>query len=246
MDLLILSVLLLTVFLLLRTNLKISEHDEGNKKNLNRVLAEQEKGERTLQTRLEIIEKRIITMEKSVQESVPTEKSKESRAVSQVKISELLSEIGSLKDILKDIKTETKDSRERTANTERSKKTDRQSQPFGENREESDQQNVPLKKNNGFRNQFDKRVQQLNSKERWLSRLIVEKKPGEWYPIADITQDDKNYIFVIPKLSRKLITDGIPVIKMKTVKDKLYAMWGETLTKEKQAIVSDILCNQQN
>jgi len=244
MELLILSVLLLAVFLLLRTNFKISEHDEGSKEKMSRVLAEQEKGERALQTRLEIIEKRIIAMEKSVQESVSTEKSKPAAAISQVKISELLSEIGSLKDILRDVKTENNNPGERAAGSENEKHSDHFSKDLEGNTGESVEQKESLEKNNGFRNQFDKRVQKLNSKERWLSRLIVEKKAEEWHPIADITQDDKNYIFVIPKLSRKLITDGIPVIKMKTVKDKLFVMWGESLRKEKQAVVSDILSNR--
>jgi len=264
MDFIIIILAVLILFFIMRTNYKLSEHEEKTRRVLNEDIKNFSSVNEELLQRITSIENKISFYQNQLNDLMSENNSQNTQR--NRRIAKELEQIKNDTDIIKSLhlKRSIKKSDEKIQKTffePQEPEREIRSRPQiarvnsesandevkEEKHEKEVLQTVPVeKKSEGkpvssedgiFKKNIDEKIGNLTIDDIVLLKQVFGKPNGIWFNSAEIEEDQANNQFVLPKLSRKLIVDGVPVIQIKTLRDKMMIMWGESLTDSKVEIV---------
>jgi len=231
MDYLIMGFVLFVLFFALRTNYKISNLEEGHKKSAQRLSQEVEKIFSKIKMDVESIEKKIVFLQKTLNEM--KESNDQSAAKNLNIVKKQLAAVKSDTDLIKSIylKPEHKSVKTQTSKT---LETQNKVLPSEErNTKEFKKETTEKNYNKAFGKKLREKIQNLNGDEIWILKQLLAQEPLAWQNISDLEDDVAMPKFKIPKLSRQFIIDGLPILMIKHAGEKMYVKWGDGLTKDK-------------
>lgn len=230
MDYLLTGIVLITLFFSLRTNYKISDFEENQKKINQKQKEEYEKLITNLIKSIHSIDKKLIFFQKTINDL------KEDHDKSSMKnlnlLKKQLSGIKNDTDLMKTLylksnsKTETDKSRSKN-----------EPDPFSliKQKQTVGVVSMPIiqEKKESFSDKVNEKLKNLDGDERWILKQILGQEHGKWQNISDLETDVSMPKFKIPKLSRQFMIEGLPILMIKHAGDKMFVKWGEGLTDEK-------------
>jgi len=77
------------------------------------------------------------------------------------------------------------------------------------------------------------KLKNMTGDEIWILKQLLNREPLIWQNVSELQDEIAMPQFQIPKLSRKFIIDGLPVLMIKNAGDKMLVKWGEGLTTDK-------------
>ncbi len=237
MDYLILGIVLVTLFFSLRTNYKISNVEEKQRKRNQQCKEDLDKTIVKLNTKVDSMEKRLIFLQKMISDYKESHESVSSKNINLLK-KQLLA-LKSDTDLIKSIylKTDIKKQQNSNHSSNESIQTELQQ------KEVVEQQPVVEVKSTqqDFHEKIKEKLQNMSGDEIWLLKQILSQEPLSWQTISQLQEEVSMPQFQIPKLSRKFIIDGLPVLMIKNAGDKMLVKWGDGLTADKiKAIQNEI------
>ncbi len=229
MDYITTGAILLVLFFTLRTNYKISDYYERHKKKNASDGETNKKVYSNLLIKTDSLEKRIVILQKMLKEI--KEETYEQSGKNLKLVQDEIAQIKSDTDIIKSLFLK------QSVKQDIVKISDKDENTSAQLDEESTQEIEKSNINLGFDEKIKEKLSHMDANEIWLLKQIVEKEPESWHSIGDFDYESSTAQFQIPKMSRKLIVDGLPILKIKNVSDKMLIKWGEGLTSEKKSTI---------
>ncbi len=264
MDFIIIILTVLILFLILRTNYRLSEHEEKTRKVLDEDIKHFASINDELLQRITAIENKISFYQNQLNDLISENNSQNHQR--NRRISKELEQIKSDTDIIKSLhlKRSIKRTDEKSNSNssmlpdheimkEKKKKTTiltenksdlnlkkKLPKESGGNEPQPILKSMEEKKitteDESFKKIINEKIGSLTIDDVVILKQIFKKQHGVWFKGTEIEEDQTKIMFALPKLSRKLIVDGVPVVKIKTIRDKMMIMWGESLTESKVKI----------
>lgn len=233
MDYITTGAILLVLFFTLRTNYKISDYYERHKKKNASDGETIKKVYSNLLEKTDSLEKRMVILHKLLKDN--NEKTDEQARTNlksvQCELNQIIRDIDIIKSFFLKQSVKSGDIAKRNQDEKTNINTIEKS-----TRE--------VKKNiihNEFSEKIKEKLSHMDTNEIWVLKQIVEKEPESWHNVGDFDYESSNAQFQIPKMSRKLIVDGLPILKIKNVSDKMIIKWGEGFTIEKKNTIQNEL-----
>jgi hypothetical protein len=242
MEIIIIILIVLILFFVLRTNYKLSEHEEKTKNILDDEIQKSISVNTQILEKVTSLEQKFIFYQNQLNDSLSDNDSQIS--LRNRKINRELEQIKADTDIIKSfyLKRSVKKTSEIPSTDVHREEPKKDAKGISSNvvksRIENKNITIPVSSvSEDFKNNIKEKIENMTLHEMWILKQIFEKTPEEWFNAAEIETDQSNITFIMPKLSRKFIVDGVPIIKIKTLRDKMMIKWGESLTDEKREIV---------
>lgn len=253
MEIIIIILMVLILFFVLRTNYKLSEHEEKMKNILDDEIQKSTSINTQLLEKITSLEQKFLFYQNQLNDSLSENDSQFN--LRNRKINRELEQIKADTDIIKSfyLKRSVKKTSEIHSTNVYSEEPKKDTKEISSNIVKSRIENKNITKktqsvkkeiaipvssvSEDFKNNIKEKIENMTLHEMWILKQIFEKTPEEWFNAAEIETDQSNITFIMPKLSRKFIVDGVPIIKIKTLRDKMMIKWGESLTDEKREIV---------
>lgn len=235
MDYLFLGIVLVTLFFSLRTNYKISNVEEKQRKRNQQNKEDLDKTIVKLNTKIDSMEKRIIFLQKMISDYKESHELISSKNISLLK--KHLLALKSDTDLIKSIylKADIKKQQNSNHSSNESIQSELQQKEIVEQ-----QQVVEVKSTQqDFQEKIKEKLQNMSGDEIWLLKQLLAQEPLSWQTISQLQEEVSMPQFQIPKLSRKFIIDGLPVLMIKNAGDKMLVKWGDGLTADKIKVIQN-------
>ncbi len=230
MDYLLFVIIFITLFFTLRTNYKISNLQEKQKKNLQRQKEDFTLLFSKVNKNMESLEKKMVFFQKSLNDL------KENQEITaQKNLNVLKKQLIAVKndtDLIKTIylkpqkKSEPANGNFLTAEQGLIKQKPERSS-------EENALNEQVDYLDSFNQKIKEKLKQMSGDEIWILKQLLAQEPLDWQNISELDEEIAMPKFKIPKLSRQFIIDGLPILMIKNAGDKMYVKWGEGLTTDK-------------
>lgn len=231
MDYLLAGMVLVTMFFTLRSNYKISNLEEKQKKlnqqqkeDVVRVLSK-------VHMNVEAMDKKMVFFQKSLNDLKNS-----NDMIAKKNLSILKKQLDSIKgdtDLIKSIylkpEANNNEKKEQLLVNETNKTS------IIQEKKEKETESTTQEKNyiETFNSKVKEKVKNMSPDEKWILKQLLINDPLNWQNVSELEDDVEMLKFKIPKLSRQFIIDGLPILMIKHAGEKMYVKWGEGLTREK-------------
>ncbi len=222
---------MVTLFFSLRTNYKISNVEEKQRKLNQKSKEDFDKAIIKLNTKIDSVEKRLVFLQKMISDNKVNHESVSTKNLNLLK--KLLLALKGDTDLIKTMYLKADIKKQKSPNH-----TSDQSLPLqSDDQEQKDLSEPPVVEENAihqnFHDKIKEKLEKMSNNEIWLLKQLLAQEPYSWQTISQLQEEVNMPQFQIPKLSRKFIIDGLPVLMIKNAGDKMLVKWGDGLTEEK-------------
>lgn len=236
MDYLLIGIVLFVLFFSLRTNYKISNFEEMLKRMNHQNKVEEKNNVSKIIAKIDSLEKRTVVLQKlqhDYQESNDLTSTK-NLTVLRKELSSIKNDIDLIKTIY--LKTSPNNGEQEVKTTKEISETAELFETEPHLKKISAPEN---KTNEDFHVKVKEKLENMNGDEIWILRQLLSQEPLMWQNVVEMHDDISMPQFQIPKLSRKFIIDGLPVLMIKNAGDKMLVKWGDGLTEDKIGIIKN-------
>ena len=236
MDYLLIGIVLFVLFFSLRTNYKISNFEEMLKRMNHQNKVEEKNNVSKIIAKIDSLEKRTVVLQKlqhDYQESNDLTSTK-NLTVLRKELSSIKNDIDLIKTIY--LKTSPNNGEQEVKTTKEISETAELFETEPHLKKISPPEN---KTNEDFHVKVKEKLENMNGDEIWILRQLLSQEPLMWQNVVEMHDDISMPQFQIPKLSRKFIIDGLPVVMIKNAGDKMRVKWGDGLTEDKIGIIKN-------
>jgi len=230
MDYLLLGIIFITLFFTLRTNYKISNLQEKQKKSQQHQKEEIVQSFSKVNKNIESLEKKMVFFQKTLNHLNDNQD-----IIAQKNLNILKKQLVALKNDTDLIKTiYLKPQKNKKEDNDKLLKND---QEIKESETEKKTQGNTLNEQDNYLDTFNQKIKEklmhMNADEIWILKQLLTQEPLNWQNISELDDEIAMPKFKIPKMSRQFIIDGLPILMIKNAGDKMYVKWGEGLTTDK-------------
>lgn len=231
MDYLLLGMILFILFFSLRTNYKISNLEERQKKNSQKQKEEMEKTLSKIKVINESMEKKIVFLQKTFNDF--REYQDNANLKYQNAFKKQLTTIKNDTELIKTLYLKPDKKSQETNDTDKLAEIKDSTAVKETPSEDSNTITQEEKHVDLFSEKVKEKLKKMSGDEIWLLKQFLTQAPMQWQNVSEIEDEVSMPKFKIPKLSRQFIIDGLPILMIKHAGDKMFVKWGEGLTSDK-------------